>query len=667
MKWLPANLRHLLRSGSGVHQYRLMPVVRPCRSYAAQPTQIISPVLPGGILAPTVAQITDDDRAKSRAEQEDYGVRIRDMRSRVAEGGGPKARQRVMKQGKLPARERVFRVLDEGSPFLEFNEFAAHGMYEELGAKGKYKKMCAEAEAKGEPKPPPMNQQWVPAAGMVIGIGKVGGRWTQVLANDPSVKGGTYFPVTSWKHVRAMYRSLGLGIPIVFLVDSGGGYLPLQSGAFADKDHFGRIFYLQCQLSKAGVPQIACVLGSSTAGGAYVPTMSDECVIVRNVGTVFLAGPPLVQAATGEKVSAEDLGGGMMHTTTSGVIDHLAESEEDALAMVRQMVSHFGPNAPGEADVPAMYGSSESSTAVEGGVATTFEEPAYPASELASLAPHQTQTALDVRAIAARILDGSRLHEYKERYGCQRLVCGFGRIGGRLVGMMGNQCPWLDTSSMLKGAQFLELCEQRQLPVVSVMFSVADREAAADTQRRWNEFENTAGDDRPLTVDRTTLDEAVKLPKAAAALMTARSVLTVPQFTIMAGAPPKHAGVPVENANDSDTATVPSFTGGDFGEIVTLNGLGGLTVNPDAVLQWPFDVEGRDVATFATDADDPLFWASAHLRTDMVVLPEETRENLIHLLNIAASGRARRGPGTMVDKAAIMPDDPPMYSGVKRF
>src|SRR6476660_7701837 len=336
----------------------------------------------------------------------------------VSAGGDEAARKKHTSRGKLLVRDRVRTLLDPGSPFLEIGQLAAYGMYG------------------GD----------VPSASMVAGIGRISGRECMVVANDATVKGGTYFPMTVKKHLRAQEPALQNRLPCVYLVDSGGAFLPLQDEVFPDREHFGRIFFNQANLSARGIPQIASVMGSCTAGGAYVPAMSDETVIVKEQGTIFLGGPPLVKAATGEVVTAEELGGGDVHARTSGVVDHLAEDDAHALAIVRSIVATFErPTTPGfpvhEAEEP-------------------HEDPAT----LYDVVPADTRTPYDVREVIRRVVDASRFHEFKKLYG-ETLVCGFARIHGYPVGIIANN-GILFSESALKGAHFIELCNQRGVPLV---------------------------------------------------------------------------------------------------------------------------------------------------------------------------------------------------------
>ncbi|MDX3886373.1 MAG: carboxyl transferase domain-containing protein [Sphingomonas sp.] len=343
------------------------------------------------------------------------------LRARVAqaaEGGTQAARDKHVARGKLLPRERVERLLDPGSPFLEVAQLAANGLYDDE----------------------------VPGAGLIAGVGRVSGRQVTIVCNDATVKGGTYFPMTVKKHLRAQEIALENRLPCIYLVDSGGANLPNQAEVFPDRDHFGRIFYNQANMSARGIPQIACVMGSCTAGGAYVPAMSDETVIVRNQGTIFLAGPPLVQAATGEVISAEDLGGGDLHGRKSGVVDHVAENDAHALSIVRDIVSTLQPDI-----VPDL----------------NLREPAPPKfdpQELYGIIPQDVRAPYDVREVIARIVDGSEFHEFKALYGTT-LVCGFAHIWGIPVAILANNGV-LFSESALKGAHFIELACQRRIPLL---------------------------------------------------------------------------------------------------------------------------------------------------------------------------------------------------------
>ncbi len=352
-----------------------------------------------------------------------------ELRARVAQvrgGGGEQARQRHAEQGKLFARDRIDRLLDPDAPFLELSPLAAWEMYD------------------GE----------APAAGIVTGIGPIAGRECMIVANDATVKGGAYYPITVKKHLRAQQIALENRLPCIYLVDSGGAFLPMQDEVFPDADDFGRIFYNQAVMSAAGIPQIAAVMGSCTAGGAYVPAMSDEVVIVKGTGTIFLGGPPLVKAATGVEVSAEALGGADVHTRQSGVADHFAEDDEHALVIVRSIVATLTPDAPPDSRVAR--GELE--------VGGQVEEPRYVPAELYGILPITFRVSYDVREVIARLVDGSRFREFKARYGVT-LVCGFARIYGYPVGIVANN-GILFSESALKGAHFIELCCARNIPLL---------------------------------------------------------------------------------------------------------------------------------------------------------------------------------------------------------
>jgi len=343
---------------------------------------------------------------------------------RIQQGGGPSYRQRHESQGKLFVRERISRLLDPGSPFLELSPLAAHGLYD------------------GQ----------APGAGLVTGIGRVAGREVMIVANDATVKGGSYFPLTVKKHLRAQEIAEQNYLPCLYLIDSGGAFLPLQDEVFPDANHFGRIFYNQARMSSLGIPQIAAVMGSCTAGGAYVPAMSDETVIVKGTGTIFLAGPPLVKAATGEDVSAEELGGADVHTRLSGVADHFAEDDEHALEIVREIVAGLPVRRSAQ---PAMLERLDPQPPAD---------PLYPTEELYGVLPRSFRQSYDVRELIARLVDGSRFREFKARYGAT-LVCGFAHIHGYPVGILGNNGV-LFSESALKGTHFIELCEQRGIPLL---------------------------------------------------------------------------------------------------------------------------------------------------------------------------------------------------------
>src|SRR5215469_4543074 len=359
--------------------------------------------------------------AEFRANQEVIEVQVRRLRAemeRIRLGGPEQARKRHAERGKLLVRDRVRKLLDQGSPFLELSALAAYGMYEDD----------------------------TPAASIVTGIGRVCGREVMVVANDATVKGGTYYPMTVKKHLRAQEIARENRLPCIYLVDSGGAFLPLQAEVFPDREHFGRIFYNQAQMSAKRIPQIAAVMGSCTAGGAYIPAMSDESVIVQGNGTIFLAGPPLVKAATGEEVTAEELGGAEVHTRISGVSDHYAQNDLHALAIVRSIVSNLNRTKayPWEVSPP--------------------EPPKFQPDELYGIVPRDPRQSFDVREVIARLVDGSRVHEFKALYGTT-LVCCFARLMGYPVGIIANN-GILFSESALKATHFIELCCQRKTPLV---------------------------------------------------------------------------------------------------------------------------------------------------------------------------------------------------------
>jgi len=389
---------------------------------------------------------------------------VEDLRAKVAtirEGGGAEARRRHLARGKLLPRERVRALLDPGSPFLELSQLAAYGMYD------------------GQ----------VPAAGIVTGIGRIMGRECVVIANDATVKGGTYFPMTVKKHLRAQEIAGENRMPCLYLVDSGGAFLPAQDEVFPDREHFGRIFYNQARLSAAGIPQIALVMGSCTAGGAYVPAMADESIIVRGQGTIFLGGPPLVRAATGEVVTAEELGGAEVHSRISGVTDHYAFDDRHALGIARCIVGNLNRAKSVQVEIKPPC------------------EPLYPAEEIYGVIPPDTRRPYEVREVIARIVDGSELDEFKRLYG-QTLVCGFARIWGYPVGILANN-GILFSESALKGAHFIELCAQRGIPLVFL--------------------QNITG----FMVGRKY--ESGGIAKDGAKMVTAVATAAVPKFTIIIG------------------------------------------------------------------------------------------------------------------------------------
>jgi 3-methylcrotonyl-CoA carboxylase beta subunit len=360
---------------------------------------------------------SDEFRANSAAMRQ-LVEDLRQKLAQVARGGSEEARQRHVARGKLLARDRINTLLDPGTPFLELSQLAAYRMYG------------------GD----------VPAAGIVTGVGLISDQECVIVANDATVKGGTYYPMTVKKHLRAQEIAEANHLPCVYLVDSGGAFLPLQDEVFPDRDHFGRIFYNQANMSAKRIPQIAAVMGSCTAGGAYVPAMSDETIIVKNQGTIFLGGPPLVKAATGEEVSAEDLGGADVHTRISGVADHFAENDSHALYLARQVVTSLALTKPAQLKVRPP------------------EDPLYEPQEIYGIIPTDTRKPYDVREVIARVVDGSRLDEFKARYG-STLVTGFAHIHGYPAGIVANN-GILFSESAQKGAHFIELCAQRGIPLV---------------------------------------------------------------------------------------------------------------------------------------------------------------------------------------------------------
>jgi 3-methylcrotonyl-CoA carboxylase beta subunit len=383
---------------------------------------------------PTIKSRLDTGSDAFKANVEHHRALADDLRKQVAhvsEGGGAEAQKKHAARGKLSPRERVRGLLDPGAPFLELSQLAAYGMYGDDA----------------------------PSAGLITGIGRIEGREVMVVANDATVKGGTYYPITVKKHLRAQEIALQNRLPCVYLVDSGGVFLPLQDEVYPDKEHFGRIFYNQANLSALGVPQVAVVMGSCTAGGAYVPAMCDESIIVKNQGTIFLGGPPLVKAATGEVVSAEELGGGDVHSRTSGVTDHLADDDRHALAIAREIIRNTGSSFPRRRESSQALAQSGWVPASAG---TT--EPLYPADDLYGIIPKDPRQPFDVREIVARLVDGSEFHEFKALYGTT-LVAGFAHLNGVPVGILANN-GILFSESALKGTHFIEICAQRGIALL---------------------------------------------------------------------------------------------------------------------------------------------------------------------------------------------------------
>ncbi|MFS0885860.1 carboxyl transferase domain-containing protein [Aeromicrobium sp. 179-A 4D2 NHS] len=493
---------------------------------------------------------------------------VAELRERTAtarQGGSAKARDRHVARGKLLPRDRVDRLLDPGSPFLEIGALAAYDMYGD-------------------------DPFAVPSAGMIAGVGRVSGRECVIVANDATVKGGTYYPLTVKKHLRAQTIAADNHLPCLYLVDSGGAFLPMQDEVFPDRDHFGRIFFHQAQMSAQGIPQVAAVLGSCTAGGAYVPAMSDETVIVRDQGTIFLGGPPLVKAATGEVVTAEELGGGEVHAKVSGVVDHLAEDDDHALQIVRSIVDTFArpqqPTITRRAPLPPR------------------EDP----EELYDVVPVDSRTPYDVREVISRIVDDSRLHEFKPLYG-DTLVCGFAHIDGWPVAIIANN-GILFSESALKGAHFIELANQRGIPLVFLQnitgFMVG------------RQYENGG------------------IAKDGAKLVTAVASSVVPKFTVVIGG---------------------SFGAGNYG-------MCGRAYDPRFLWMWPnakISVMGGEqaasvLATVRGDFDSPeaeedfkapireqyetqgsAYYSTARLWDDGIIDPVDTRRVLALGLSAAAN------------------------------
>ncbi|MFQ5755281.1 MAG: carboxyl transferase domain-containing protein [Acidiferrobacterales bacterium] len=399
--------------------------------------------------------------AQNAANMQSLVNNLKATLERVTAGGPGKAREKHLKRGKLLARDRIKILLDKDSPFVEFSALAANGMYDDD----------------------------IPSAGIVTGIGRVHGQEVVIVANDATVKGGTYYPITVKKHLRAQEIARQNRLPCIYLVDSGGAFLPLQDEVFPDRDHFGRIFYNQATLSAMGIPQIAVVMGSCTAGGAYVPAMADETIIVKNQGTIFLGGPPLVKAATGEVVDVEQLGGGDVHTRLSGVADHLADDDAHALQLARDIVANLNCYKAGSLQTKPVV------------------EPKYPAEEIYGVIPRDARYQYNAREIIARIVDGSELHEFKARYG-KTLVCGFGHLHGFPVGIIANNGV-LFSESALKGTHFIQLCDRRRIPIVFL--------------------QNIAG----FMVGTKFENEGIS--KDGAKMVTAVACSRVPKFTVIVG------------------------------------------------------------------------------------------------------------------------------------
>ena len=481
-----------------------------------------------------------------------------DLRRRAAAaalGGSAAAREKHTARGKLLPRDRVHRLLDPGSPFLEIGALAANGMYND--------------EA--------------PGAGMICGIGRVSGRECMIVANDPTVKGGAYYPMTVKKHLRAQDIAQENRLPCIYLVDSGGANLPHQAEVFPDRDHFGRIFFNQAQMSAAGIAQIACVMGSCTAGGAYLPAMSDESVIVRNQGTIFLAGPPLVKAATGEVISAEELGGAETHGRKSGVVDHVAENDEHALLIVREIIASLNTVKTTDIDIAAP------------------RPPKLDINELYGIVPSDVRAPYDVHEVIARIVDGSEFHEFKRLYGTT-LVCGFARIWGMPVAILANNGV-LFSESALKGAHFIELACQRRIPLLFL--------------------QNISG----FMVGGKY--EAEGIAKNGAKLVTAVATASVPKLTVLIGGSfgAGNYGMCGRAYNPRFLFTWPnariSVMGGEQAASVLA------TVHRDAAKWTPEEAEAfkAPVRQKYEDEGNP-YYATARLWDDGIIDPAQTRDVL---------------------------------------
>ena len=504
--------------------------------------------------------------AHNKALRDDLCAKV----ATAALGGDEKSRDRHIARGKLLPRDRVEHLLDPGSPLLEIGQLAANGLYGDE----------------------------VPGAGIITAIGRVSGRQCMIFANDATVKGGTYFPMTVKKHLRAQEIAQENRLPCIYLVDSGGANLPNQAEVFPDRDHFGRFFFNQANMSARGIPQIASVMGSCTAGGAYVPAMSDETVIVRNQGTIFLAGPPLVKAATGEEISAEDLGGGDLHAKKSGVVDHLAENDEHALTIVRDIVSHLGAN--------------------EGFKVETRDPrpPKYDPEELYGIIPDDVRAPYDVHEVIARIVDGSEFHEFKAHYG-STLVCGFAHIWGIPVAILANNGV-LFSESAVKGAHFIELAQQRKIPLLFL--------------------QNISG----FMVGGKY--EAEGIAKHGAKLVTAVATATVPKITVIIG-----GSFGAGNYGMCGRAYQPRFLftwpnarisvmGGEQAASVLA------TVHRDAEKWTPEEVEAfkAPIRQKYEDEGNP-YYATARLWDDGIIDPAQTRDVLGLALAVAINAPMDEG------------------------
>ena len=525
----------------------------------------------------TLTSLADPSSDQFRARAAHNRALAEKLRADVATaalGGSEKHRERHVSRGKLLPRDRVGHLLDPGSPFLEIGQLAAHGQYG------------------GE----------APGAGMIAGIGRVSGRMCMIVCNDPTVKGGAYFPLTVKKHLRAQEIARENRLPCLYLVDSGGANLPHQAEVFPDREHFGRIFFNQAQMSAEGIAQIACVMGSCTAGGAYVPAMSDESVIVRNQGTIFLAGPPLVKAATGEVISAEDLGGGDLHARKSGVVDHLAENDEHALTIVRDIVATLPADRTPDIALKEP------------------RAPKYEAEELYGLIPEDVRAPYDVHEVIARIVDGSEFHEFKPLYGTT-LVCGFAHIWGMPVAILANNGV-LFSEAAVKGAHFIELACQRRVPLLFL--------------------QNISG----FMVGGKY--EAEGIAKHGAKLVTAVATASVPKITVLIG-----GSFGAGNYGMAGRAYSPRFLfswpnsrisvmGGEQAASVLA------TVHRDAESWTPEQAEAFKAPIRQKYEDEGSPWnATAHLWDDGIIDPAQTRDvlglSLAACLNAPVPERAAFG------------------------
>lgn len=486
---------------------------------------------------------------------------LKTMLQKIEQGGSPEARKKHEERGKLFVRERIRLLLDPDRPFLELSPLAGYNVYKDE----------------------------VPAAGIVTGIGWVHGLPVMVVANDATVKGGTYYPLTVKKHLRAQEIAKENGLPCIYLVDSGGAFLPLQAEVFPDRDHFGRIFYNQANLSALGIPQIAVVMGSSTAGGAYVPAMSEETIMVRNQATIFLGGPPLVKAATGEDVSAEELGGADLHCRTSGVADHYAENDSHALEIARAMMQFHAHHLPNNRWL----------------VPARSEEPAHPPDEILGVLPTDLRQPFPIKEIIVRIIDGGAFHEFKKLYGTT-IVCGMANIGGYPVGILANNGVLFSDSS-LKATHFIELCDQRRIPLLFL--------------------QNITG----FMVGRDA--ESGGIAKDGAKMVTAVATTTVPKISIIVG-----GSYGAGNYGMSGRAYQPRFLfmypnarisvmGGDQAASV-LSAVG--KVDPEEIRE-KYEKEGHP------------YYSSARLWDDGVIDPRDTRKILVQCLEVISRGPVPSG------------------------